>query len=106
MRSGIVDIVMIMMFKVFIMTVHICWDLTQLEDIAADLLEDGGHELDKLNNQWSTLALDPEIWKSWGEAFVQQWGDADYQYQYICSSENSLKQKLAVVTQNSILLNY
>ena len=33
-------------------------------------------ELDTINNQWSTLALDPEIWKSWGEAFAHLWDDA------------------------------
>ena len=27
-------------------------------------------------SQWSTLALDQEIWKSWGEDFAQHWDDA------------------------------
>ena len=33
-------------------------------------------ELDKTNDQWSTLTLDREIWKSWGEAVAQPWDDA------------------------------
>lgn len=33
-------------------------------------------KLDKINDQWSTLAVVRGNWKSRGEAFVQQWASA------------------------------
>ena len=32
-------------------------------------------ELGGTNDQWNTLAMDRKTWKSWGEAFAQQWDD-------------------------------